>query len=159
MAKEYLLQFGNGNPTLRTGLSPTLVVFKQLPSGTGVAAPGITEVPTATGLYYFTYGPTGPISFVVDGGASISDAGARYITGALDPLDAVDEKIGTTSDSIGSTSVDPTTLYGYLKRLQEFNEGNSTFNKTSGAWAISARGATVIANKTLTDSAGVVTKS
>ncbi len=159
MAKNYLLQFGTGSPTLRTGLTPTMIVFKQFPAGTNITAPGITEIPTSTGLYYFTYGPTGPVSFVVDGGSTVGDSGSRYITGILDPIQAVDEKVGTTVDTVGDTSADPTTVLGYVKRLQELQEGNATFTKSSGAWLISTRGGTALRSKTLADSSSAVTKS
>lgn len=159
MAKNFIVQFGVGNPTLMTGLSPTFVQFRTVPGGVTSAPPGITEVPNATGLYYFTYGPTTSIAFLIDAGAAVTNNTQRYLSGALDPIQSVDEKIGISSDSIGSTAVDPTTIFGYVKRLQEFNEGNSTFNKTTGAWDIYSRGNTQLIEKTLSDAAGVVTKS
>lgn len=157
MAKNYLLQFGS---TTWTGLTPSFILFKTFPGGTNVTPPGITEIPTASGLYYFTWGPTNSIAFVVDGGAALTSPVTRYITGDLDPIQAVDEKIGTTEDSFGSTSVDPTTIFGYVKRLQEWNEGNATFNKSSGAWDVYSRGSSVmLAEKELVDAASEVTKS
>lgn len=66
--------------------------------------------------------------------------------------------IGTASSAIGSTSIDPTDLFGYLKRAQEFREGNQTFSKTAGTWSISSRGNTLLATKTLTNSSTTVTK-
>ena len=184
--KNYLLAFGTGNPSSNTGLSPTLSTFKVLPSGTNVTAPGVTEIPTSTGLYYFQYDPIGstsPISFICDGGSSLSTSN-RYVVGICDPADAIDQYgmtlvaigttnssyviglssisslIGTTASSFGSTAADPTTLFGYLKRAQEFNEGNSTFDKTASVWYISTRGSsTMLAAKTLADGSGNVTKS
>lgn len=67
--------------------------------------------------------------------------------------------IGTTMSSIGTTSVDPSDLFGYLKRLQEFNEGNATFNKVSGVWDIQTRGSTTFASKTLGNTSTEVSKS
>lgn len=159
MAKQYLVQFGVGNPTLRTGLTPTFVIFKAY-GGSLISAPGITELPSSSGLYYFSYAPTMPISFLVDGGSAIADDTYRYVSGTLDPIQAVDEKVGTLDDSFGSTSVVPTTIFGYVKRLFEFNEGNSTFSKTSGLWNIFSRGSsTQLAQKTLADTSSTVTKS
>lgn len=191
MAKQYILQFGN---TLWSGLSPTFTVFKVVPGGGSTTPPGVTELPTSSGLYYFSYEPASAIAFNIDGGAALS-AITRYITGALDPLQAADERIaelgsslnalstsfgaqsasfgfgsslvaliGTTASSFGGTLVDPATVIGYLKRLQEFNEGNSIFTKQSGAWSIYARGnavgtSTQIAQKTITDSGSVITKA
>ncbi len=148
--KSYYLKFGTGDPSLYTGLSPTLVIF-NVGGMSAVTAPGITEAPTGSGLYRFDYGATVSILFKADGGALLA-SGDRYIVGTLDPIQAVDEKIGTLGDSIGSTLTDPSTLFGYVKRGQEFNEGNSDFNKTSGVWSIYSRGSTtLLATKTLTN--------
>ena len=160
MAKNFVVQFGVGNPTLMTGLSPTFVNFKTVPGGTNATPPGITEIPTATGLYYFTYGPTTSTAFLIDAVAAVTNTTQRYLSGVLDPIQSVDEKIGVVGDSFGTTAADPTTIFGYVKRLQEFNEGNSTFNKTTGAWDIYSRGSsTELVMKTLSDAAGVVSKS
>lgn len=184
MAKNFVVAFGSGSPATNTGLSPTFTVFKTTPGGVNTAPPGITEVPTATGLYYFTYGPTNTISFVIDGGAALLTS-IRYIPGILDPIDAVDEQltaqgntllaaitavgasfgglaglIGSTASSFGTSSVDPGDLFGYVKRLQEFNEGDSTFTKGTGTWDVYSRGASVLlADKQLTDTTGTVSKS
>lgn len=148
--KTYYLQFGSGNPADYTGLSPTLVIFSAA-GLTALTAPGITETPAGSGLYSFEYGPTQSIIFKSDGGANLA-SGDRYIVGVLDPIQAVDEKIGYTSDSFGSTSADPGTVMGYLKRAQEFSEGNATFTKSSGIWQIYSRGSsTLIAQKTLSN--------
>lgn len=150
MAKTYYLQFGSGDPADKTGLSPTLTIF-SMNGLTAIAAPGITELPAGSGLYTFTYGPTTSIIFKADGGAALS-AGDRYILGTLDPVHAVDEKVGYTTDSFGSTSADPTTVLGYAKRNQEFHEGNMTFTKATGIWTIYNRGSTtLLREKTLTN--------
>lgn len=158
MAKQYLLRFGSGNPASYSGLSPTLSLFCSVPGGTVMVGPTISEIPTATGLYTFAYDPTLPISFVCDGGAALS-SGDRFVVGILDPIQAVDAKVGFSFDSYGSTSSDPTTLLGYSKRNLEFQEGDATFNKTTGAWDIYSRGAsTLLREKTLTNTSGDVTK-
>lgn len=185
MAKNFLLQFGSGTTT-NAGLAPTFTVFKVFPGGGNTTAPGITEVPSATGLYYFTYEPAASIAFVVDANTTSLSASARYIVGNLDPIQAIDERItemgmtlvaigntgsaqvalliGTTASSFGSTSTDPATVMGYLKRLQEFNEGNSNFTKQSGAWDIFARGnavgaSTQLIQKVVTDQGAVIRKT
>lgn len=159
--KSYLLKFGSGDPSSFTGLSPTFTLFLQgptLPWGTpGVAAPGITEIASGTGLYTFVYNATLPFAFVADGGSGLA-SGDRYITGILDPIQAVDERVGFPGASIGSTNVDPVTLMGYAGRSQEVQEGNATFDKTTGSWAIQTRGGTTIQTKVLTNLSGSVTK-
>lgn len=68
-------------------------------------------------------------------------------------------RIGQTTSAIGTTSTDPGDLFGYLKRMQEFSEGNQTFSKQSGVWTINTRGNTLLATKTLTNSNTTVSKS
>ncbi len=207
MSKQYVVQFAvPGAPSLLAGFSPTFLQFRVVPGGGSTTPPGITEIPTSTGLFYFTYDPVSPIAFVIDGGASLQ-LSARYIAGSLDPVQKVDEQltgqgntlraigsslialgntilaqgstsgavgaiIGGLADSFGTTLTDPTTVFGYLKRLQENLEGNNVFTKSSGVWQVWSRGTTYvlgastypgastqIANKTLSDSGSVITKS
>ncbi len=148
--KSYYLKFGSGDPSAYTGLSPTLIIF-NVGGMSAVQAPGITEAPTGSGLYRFDYGPTVSILFKADGGGFLA-SGDRYIVGTLDPIQVVDERVGTISDGIGSTLTDPGTLFGYMKRSQEFSEGDSTFNKATGVWSIYSRGSsTLLTEKTLTN--------
>lgn len=158
--KSYLLKFGSGNPANFSGLSPTFTVFRLGPtlSWSSITPPGISEVASGVGLYMFGYNATLPIAFVADGGAALSSTD-RYISGILDPIQAVDERVGFPGDSIGSTAADPTTLLGYAGRNQEFQEGDAYFDKTTGTWSIQTRGATTFQSKTLTNLSGSVTKS
>jgi hypothetical protein len=158
MAKSYYLKFGSGDPASYSGLTPTFVIFSA--NGlTSLTPPGVTELPAGSGLYFFSYGPTVSIVFKADGGNSLS-SGDRYIVGALDPVQAVDEKVGTTSDSFGSTAADPTTLMGYAKRNQEFQEGNASFNKSTAKWDIYSRGSsTLLIEKSLTNTLTSATKT
>lgn len=157
--KTYWVTFGSGNGASFSGLTPTMILFQTENGGT-LAPPGITERIAGTGAYQFSYdSATMAIFFRVDGGASVV-ASNRYIEGVLDPLAYIDQKLGYTTDSFGSTSIDPTTMYGYLKRLQEFLEGNAVYNKTSGVWSVSTRGSsTLIATKTLTNTTAQATKT
>lgn len=163
MAKNYIVQFGSGSPTFFTGLTPTFTVFRVVPGGSTQTPPGITEIPTSTGLYYFTYGPTQSMAFVIDAGSAVN-GNQRYLAGALDPIQAVDEAIGTTASSFGSTATDPSTVFGFLKRMQEYNEGNAVITNASGVWDIYARGnsvgaSTLLVEKTLTNNGTNVTKT
>lgn len=68
--------------------------------------------------------------------------------------------IGSTTSSFGTDSVDPSTLFGYLKRAQEVLEGNQIFNKSTGIWDIYSRGSSqLLREKTLAVSASTVTKT
>lgn len=150
MAKTYWLAFGSGNPATNTGLSPTFTVFSA--NGlTAIAGVTIAELPAGSGFYRFMYGPTAPIIFVADGGGSLA-AADRYVKGTLDPIQSVDEKVGTLQDSFGSTALDPATLLGYAKRSQEFQEGNAVFTKATGIWDVYSRGSsTLLMEKTLSN--------
>ena len=159
MAKRYSLAFGTGDPRLNTGLSPTLILFFNADTGATLPAPGITEILAGSGFYQFSYGPTFSINFLADGGAALSSSD-RYVKGVLDPIQAVDEKVGTLGDSFGSTSVDPQTVIGYLKRAQEYLEGNSNFDKSTGVWDVYSRGSsTLLVEKTLTNTTTAATKT
>ncbi len=158
MAKTYYLVFGSGNPSSYSGLTPTLSVF-SLQGLTALTAPGITELPTGSGFYQFQYAPTLSIVFVADGGSALA-TGDRYIPGVLDPIQAVDERIGTVNDSFGSTATDPSTLFGYAKRAQENQEGDSVFVKATGVWSIYSRGSsTLLAEKNLANNVTQATKT
>lgn len=166
--KYYLLQFGTDNPANYTGFSPTFTVFHSVPgSSFTVVAPAITETGTGEGLYTFGWtATTFPVAFKVDGGASLIPT-SRYLPGLLDPIQAVDEKIGWPSDSFGSTTQDPVSMYGELKRTQEFNEGVGSFNATTSVWTVQSRALTAgvtttpvtLVTHTLTNNSGSVTKS
>lgn len=160
MTKNYLVKFGSGNPASFSGLSPTFITFyigSTFPWLTATP-PGISEISAGVGLYTFAYGTSLSIAFVVDGGNSLSSTD-RFVTGILDPLQAIDQKIGFPTDSIGTTNIDPTTALGWLRRNQEFEEGLAYFDKTTGIWSIQTRGATTFQTRTLTNAAGSVTKS
>lgn len=156
--KNYVLQFGSGNPAAFSGLSPTLTIFRETATGQTLAPPSISEIATGVGLYKFAYGPTLSITFLADGGSSLSD-NDRYITGVLDPIQSVDESVGMSSDTIGTTAVDPSTIYGQIKRMQEYNEGQMVFTKATGTWDIKTRGGTLIAQKALTNTTTSATRS
>lgn len=68
--------------------------------------------------------------------------------------------IGNSTSSYGSTSIDPTTLFGFLKRNQEFWEGNQAYSKASGLMDFYSRGSsTLLKEKTITDSTSTTTKT
>lgn len=168
---NFTLIFGQGNAASFTGLSPTFLVFKETVSGTNVTKPGITETPTGTGLYYFTFSPTLPISFTADGNSNILSGPNRYISGQIDPsqgtgatilllIQQIQSAIGTTASTFGGVSTVPVDVMGYLKRDYEFLEGDSNFVKSTGVWTIASHGASyLLATKQLTDTATDVTKT
>lgn len=143
MSKQFYFSFGNGSPASYTGLSPSLTVF--LWNGiTALIGPICSELSAGTGIYGFNYGTTASIAFVIDGGATLLQSSIRYIVGSIDPVMAVDQSVGYGTDSFGSTSLDPSTIFGQVKRAQEFNEGNKLFIKSTGLWDISSRGSSIL---------------
>lgn len=158
MSKMYNLKFGSGKASGNTGLTPTFTIFSVL-GLTAIQAPAITELPAGSGIYQYFYNPTLAITIEVDGGSGLS-ANDRYIYGTLDPVQAVDQSIGLPTDAIGSTSTGPTTLFGFSRRLQNFNEGDALFIKSTGAWYVSSIGSSILLmTKTLTNSVSQATKS
>lgn len=159
--KNYWVKFGSQDPRTYTGLTPSFILFFTQ-AGATTAPPAITEILAGSGIYGFQYTPaqsTG-IAFLIDGGSTVTSNSDRYVTGVVDPIQAVDDKIGFVADSFGSTLTDPTSLMGYVRRLQELFEGNAGFNKTTGVWDIYSRGSSVLLReKTLTNAATTVTKA
>lgn len=159
MAKEYWLQFGAGNPSLTTGLAPTFTVFNSF-SGVALTPPGITQPISGYGLYHFTYAASFSIVFLADGATTGLNNQDRYITGSLDPQDNVDQILGSTLSSFGSTSVDPSDVMGYLRRIQELLEGNATYTKSTGLWDMYSRGSsTLLREKTLVNNTSSSSKT
>ncbi len=172
MAKTYWFTFSTQDPRTYTGLSPTFIQFVDQ-TGQTQAPPGITESPSGFGFYRsnYTVGISTSIAFLVDGGATLA-SNVRYITGnifeqnSLDTIGAtinslanVAVLLGSTLDSFGSTSVDPNTVFGYLRRSQEVQEGNQSFLKSSGQWSILSRGSsTLLATKFLNSDVTGVTR-
>ncbi len=158
--KYYKINFNSQgtDPRSYTGLSTSFINFYSPATGQTFAPPGISEVFAGSGDYWFNYdiGNTSPISFLIDGGATLAPT-IRFIGGLIDPNDKLNEQIGSTNSSFGSTA-HPGDIFGYVKRLSEFNEGSQNFIKSSGAWNIYNRGAsTLLAIKTLTSSTTGVT--
>lgn len=116
MSTTYFMRFGSGDPRNSSGLAPTFLIFRQA-NGSDVTPPSITEVGSTFGVYTFTWGTTTAIAFLADGATSGLSSG-RYVVGALDPVDRVDQNaatllafsttlvaIGTTNFALGTSSV------------------------------------------------------
>lgn len=103
MAKSYFLRFGTGDPRSLTGLSPTFLFFRN-PDGTNVTPPSISEVGTSIGIYTFTWGTTNYIGFLADAATTSPGSDGRYVVGALDPVDRMDE-VGTSLIALGTSHI------------------------------------------------------
>ena len=156
--KTYTAVFTSGDPRGATGLAPTFISFWNLATGTTNTPPSISEtVSGKTGVYKFQYGVTQPIAFLLD--AATTGVSSRYVSGQIDPVDRVDETIGTTADSIGTLSADPTSVYGFLMRAQEIAEGGQVYTKATGELDFNTRGGSNIVSKLLTDTSTTTTKT
>lgn len=159
MSFKYGLAFGSGDCRNFSGLTPTFVLFVT-EGGSMLTPPAVTEVGGTTGLYYFTYTPsaTYTIFFQADGGAAITDASLRYVKGTLDPIASVDQYLGFSADSYGTTAA-PASVFGFVKRINELWQADGTFSKTTGTWNQYAKGtSTLLFQKTFANSTSSVTK-
>jgi len=147
------------NPVDSANLSPTFIQFIKY-DGTTLTPPGITQVIAGTGQYQFTYTPSFAIAFTIDGATSGLNPSIRYIANSLSEASDANALLGTPSSSYGTDTVDPDTIFGYVKRLQEFLEGNQDFAKLTGEWDIYSRGSsTLLRTKSLANSVTGVTRS
>lgn len=174
MSKVWGLIFGTGNPQTNAGLSPTLTMFRAIgistyPSGvTDIIGPTISELGSSSGIYTFQYPPSATYSvfFVADGGSGLSSTD-RYLRGVIDPIAAVDEKVGTPVDAIGGTLADPETIFALTKRAYGWLEGNKEFDKAAALWTVFSKGSTFLAmgastilmTKTLTNTVSEATST
>lgn len=160
MSKLYWVRFGSANPQEFAGLSPTFISFVRN-DGASLGRPSIAEIGVSTGLYGFTFavGSTFSVGFTVDGGSSISDQSARYVTGSLDPILDVDQRVGFEYDPVGGTLIGATTIFGLVWRLRAFLEAAENFNKSTGAWTKYEYGtSTMILQRTLSNDITETTK-
>lgn len=68
--------------------------------------------------------------------------------------------IGTTASSFGDNVTDPSTLFGYMKRLAELEQGREAFNKGTGALTMLDRtGGTTFVQRTISNNASLVVKA
>lgn len=103
MAVNYFLQFGTGDPRTFTGLNATFLSFKDV-NGSNVTPPGITEIPSGTGQYYFSWGTTTSIFFLADAATTSPGTAGRYVAGNLDPNDRMID-YGITLVAIGTSHI------------------------------------------------------
>lgn len=158
MSKQFFFSFGT-DPRTNTGLAPTFVTLRDLLGNDINPKPSISEIATS-GFYTFQYANvTLPLVLQIDGGNTL-DSSIRYVKNVLDPIQYVDEKVGFNFDSFGTVNTDPTTMFGFLKRLQEFLEGDAAFAKATGLWTVQDRAQSVtLALKTLTNTITQATKT
>lgn len=181
--KNYSVAFGSGNPQQYSGMTPTLLVFFNLASGLTLPGPTFTEGLTGSGIYTFQYGATTPIAFIAYSVTTSPGSVGSYVSGQIDPADRSDEYgtsilavglsnyalmganislsviVGTTASTIGGISALPGDLFGYMMRLEQLFSGQQQFTKGIGQLQLYDRtGSTLLVQRTITNSASLVTK-
>lgn len=164
-ALNYYLVFGSGNPSDNSGLAPTFTSFLNS-AGSATTAPAISEI-NSTGIYTFSYEAQGSINFIVDGATTGLADTDRYITGSVDIDDrnsdfilGLSASIGTPSDAIGDTSTAPTTVFGFLSRVRNWLEGESTYTVASGVLATKdTSGNTTLSSRTITNNGSTIDRT
>lgn len=143
------LQFAFGFSLTAIGNTNTAIGMSIAAQGISITAQGVSI--TAQGVTNIAYWGYFGSSFTAQGTTLVGIGGAVNSIGFS--LSSIGLAIGTTASSYGSTSVDPVDLYGFMKRCQEFNEGNKTYTKATGLLDYFIRGgATLLREKTVSDS-------
>lgn len=117
--------------------------------GTSLVAQGVTiyALEQALGVSFIAFGN----SSIALGNTILSIAGSGGTLGVY---------VGSTASAAGDSVTDPSTLFGYLKRLAELEQGQSIFTKSTGALNLYDRtGATLFAARTVTNNSSQVIKS
>lgn len=128
--------------------------------GTSLTARGNTLLGYATLTYGYALDGWALGSQNLDQGSTIKAISVTILAAVNGLSGYVSNLIGSTSSSFGTSAVEPVDLFGYLKRIQENLEGNSTYSKTTGAFSILSRGSSyTLASKTITNSVSLVTKT
>lgn len=153
---------GYGNTSIALGTTSVAIGTTHLGQGVSLLALGSTIL--GYGFTNFGYGSTN-YGYGVSLYAGLGNQGITVIgigntllalgfsSGALEAL------IGDTTSSYGSTSSDPSTVFGFLKRSQEFWEGNQVYIKASGILDFYSRGSTtLLREKTIADTSSQTTK-
>jgi hypothetical protein len=152
-----------GNSLMAYGASISAQGVSILAQGTSILSFGVTL--TAIGTSNIAQGLTtlgyGVSIYSLEQAMSVTLAGIGTTLSVIGiSLGNLSNLIGSTASSFGTDSVDPVDLFGYLKRTQEFLEGNQNYTKIPGSWDIYSRGSSqLLRSKTLTNSISMVVKA
>lgn len=87
------------------------------------------------------------------------ETGGATLVGIGNTIAAMSVLLGTQTSAYGSTASDPTTVFGFLIRAQELAEGNQVYTKSTGVFQMFTRGATLLRQKTISDTSSQTTKT
>lgn len=124
-----------GLSNIALGTTNVAIGSSNIALGTSNIALGVTNVAIGTSLT-----------------ASVSGIGSSFSW--------ISTEIGSTASSFGDSATDPATVFGYLRRVVEFLEGDQTYTKSTGGLVFSSRGSSyALASKTVSDSTTQTTKT
>lgn len=155
-----LLSINTAVGSTLAGLGSTVMGIgsTQTAIGTNITSLGTTQIAIGNTLVAIGSSQLSIGTTLIAIGNTLATLGAS-LTVSSATIDLINQKLGTTASSFGGTNVDPGDIFGYVKRLLEFNEGNQNFNKTAGSWDIYSRGSsTLLVTKALTSSSLGVTR-
>lgn len=145
-----------GTTNIGYGVTNLAVGTTNFALGTSGVALGVSNL--AQGLTMLGYGVS-IYAQVQSMGVSLTAIGDS-LAGIGLSLSIFIPSIGSTASSFGDSTTDPSTLFGYLKRIQENLEGDSQYVKVTGLWTILDRtSGTTLAQKTITNNATLVIKT
>lgn len=163
-----MVGFGGTGVALTTNLGSSFLAFGQtsIALGNSGQALGVTSV--AIGTTLVGLGNTG-LAFGSTNSALLNNMGSTLV-GVGNSLSALGISgfaqgqtliglMGNATASIGSTAIDPTSVFGFLMRAQELSEGNQTYTKATGILGLFSRGATLLRQKTISDTSSQTTKT
>lgn len=145
-----------GTTNVALGTTNVAIGTSNIALGTSSIALGVSNL--AQGLTTLGYGVS--IYAQVQNNGTTLVAIGNSLAAIGTSLSIIVPAIGSTASSFGDSSTDPSTLFGYLKRIHENLEGDSQYVKVTGLWTILDRTAgTTFAQKTITNNATLVIKS
>ncbi len=143
--------------TTLVAIGTSLFAFGTTGVAIGTTLVGIGTTSVAIGTTLIGYGVS-TLAFGVSTlafGSTLTGYGASIYAG----LTSTYTGIGTAGSTFGGASTNPVDVFGYLKRVQEFLEGNQDFAKATGLWDVYSRGSsTLLFSKTLSNDSVGVTK-
>lgn len=139
-----------GTSLMAFGTTLTAIGYSSLVYGSSLIAIGNTltaNIPAGLGTTLVTFANATTANFLNLGSTLV---GVGTTLGLL----------GSSASSFGSTSIDPTTVFGFLMRTQELLEGDQVYTKGTGIFQLYNRGqSTLLRTKTISDAAANTTKT
>lgn len=139
----------NGTTLIGYGVSILAQGVSNIALGTSNIALGVSSIAQGVTI----------ISWVSSIGTSLGVQGSSLVA-IGNTLSTLASYVGSTASTFGDSGTQPSTVFGYQKRVVEFLEGNQTYTKATGGLVFYSRGSSyTIASKTVSDTSTQTTKS